>query len=550
MLALRCAAIVGLASGLSWAQAPAPAPKPAAEQQPREPGAPEEPEEIVAKDSPRASMTHFLELARSGDFEGAAAYLDVPQDQEKRAPALARRLVPVLDRNSWIDVEKLSPLSEGNLDDGLPAAFEKIGTVPSSIGVPEQVRLVRKGGQEPKWVFSRGTVEKIDSWYSRLEDRWFLEHMPMRLLRVGPKDLLWWQWLALPIILGVASAFGLLLNWVLRGALLWIGKRARRHWDGTMFERVAGPLWLAWTLTLAELAVPMLVLYAPAEEFLHALLRGGYFFDFFWALSRFVDVLARRVLRSSWGREHLASRGLVSLMVRVSKVMVVVMAIVAFLSELGYPVASLVAGLGIGGLAVALAAQKTVENLFGAFSISADQPFREGDLVRVDGVVGNIEAIGLRSTKIRTADRTIVSLPNGKLADTRIESFAPRDRILFTTTLRLAPKTTAEQMQRFLHEVEDLLKRTPKVRKESVLARFSAIGEASLDVDLACTLETNDYGEFQLIRQRLLLEILELVEQVGTAFARPVPAVVIDGRLREQKPEPSPAPESPGGRPR
>jgi len=550
VLALRCAAIVGLASGLSWAQAPAPAPKPAAEQQPREPGAPEEPEEIVAKDSPRASMTHFLELARSGDFEGAAAYLDVPQDQEKRAPALARRLVPVLDRNSWIDVEKLSPLSEGNLDDGLPAAFEKIGTVPSSIGVPEQVRLVRKGGQEPKWVFSRGTVEKIDSWYSRLEDRWFLEHMPMRLLRVGPKDLLWWQWLALPIILGVASAFGLLLNWVLRGALLWIGKRARRHWDGTMFERVAGPLWLAWTLTLAELAVPMLVLYAPAEEFLHALLRGGYFFDFFWALSRFVDVLARRVLRSSWGREHLASRGLVSLMVRVSKVMVVVMAIVAFLSELGYPVASLVAGLGIGGLAVALAAQKTVENLFGAFSISADQPFREGDLVRVDGVVGNIEAIGLRSTKIRTADRTIVSLPNGKLADTRIESFAPRDRILFTTTLRLAPKTTAEQMQRFLHEVEDLLKRTPKVRKESVLARFSAIGEASLDVDLACTLETNDYGEFQLIRQRLLLEILELVEQVGTAFARPVPAVVIDGRLREQKPEPSPAPESPGGRPR
>jgi hypothetical protein len=138
---------------------------------------------------------------------------------------------------------------------------------------------------------------------------------------------------------------------------------------------------------------------------------------------------------SPWGLTHVASRSLLSLGARIGKVALGIMALVAVISELGYPVTSLIAGLGIGGLAFALASQKTVENLFGAFSIGVDQPFCEGDFIKVEDFSGTVEAIGLRSTRIRTLDRTLITVPNGKLAEMRIETFAVRDRI------RLVPKS-------------------------------------------------------------------------------------------------------------
>src|SRR5436853_176324 len=122
---------------------------------------------------------------------------------------------------------------------------------------------------------------------------------------------------------------------------------------------------------------------------------------------------------------------------RVAKAIVFAMTIIAVISALGYPVASLIAGLGIGGLALALAAQKTVENLFGAFAIGFDQPIREGDFVQIDGIKGSVEAIGLRSPRVRTADRTVVCFPNGRLAETRTENYAARDRFRFYTVLGL-----------------------------------------------------------------------------------------------------------------
>jgi len=237
---------------------------------------------------------------------------------------------------------------------------------------------------------------------------------------------------------------------------------------------------------------------------------------------------------------------LISLAVRVGKLLVVALAVVSFLSSLGYSATSLIAGLGIGGLAIALAAQKTMENLFGAFSISADQPFREGDLIKIDDVMGNVESIGLRSTKIRTADRTIVTMPNGKLADMRIESYAPRDRILFSMKLRIAHDASPAQMQKILSELERVLKGQTKARPDSTVARFASIGDSSLDIDLSCVFQTADFGEFQLIRQNILLEIMKIVEKAGTTFALPASTVHVVGAppAEEGPPESSRQPNS------
>ena len=169
--------------------------------------------------------------------------------------------------------------------------------------------------------------------------------------------------------------------------------------------------------------------------------------------------------------------------------------------------ASILAGLGVGGLAVALAAQKTVENLFGAFSIGADQPFREGDLVRVDDFVGTVEQIGLRSTKFRTADRTLISIPNGKLADMKLETLAVRDRLRFAFIVGLARSTSAQQLRQVLEGFESLLKSHPKLWQNTASVRFEKFGPSSLDLDVSAYFDTRDMNEFQLIRQELLAAV-------------------------------------------
>jgi MscS family membrane protein len=208
-----------------------------------------------------------------------------------------------------------------------------------------------------------------------------------------------------------------------------------------------------------------------------------------------------------------------------AKVLVLAMASVAVLSELGFSVASLVTGLGIGGLAVALAAQKTVENLFGAVSLGLDQPIREGDFVRVEDVTGTVEKVGLRSTRIRTLDRTLVSIPNGKLAEMRLESFSARDRLRLSCDVSLVYGTTAAQMRRVLAGLERVLRGHPRIWPEAVVVRLGRFGPSSLDIEVMAWFQTADWAEFQLIRQEVLLQFMEVVDGAGTSFAFPTRTV-------------------------
>jgi MscS family membrane protein len=201
--------------------------------------------------------------------------------------------------------------------------------------------------------------------------------------------------------------------------------------------------------------------------------------------------------------------------------------VVAVLSLLGYPVASLVAGLGIGGLAVALAAQKTVENLFGAFSIGVDQPFREGDFVKIEDFVGTVEAVGLRSSRFRTLDRTVITIPNGRLADMRLESFTARDRLRLATVIGLEYRTTAAQMRDVLEGFERVLRSHPRIWLDAVVVRFREFAASSLDIEIMAWFQTADWAEFQLIRQEILLQFMDVVERAGTSFAFPTQTVHI-----------------------
>jgi MscS family membrane protein len=338
----------------------------------------------------------------------------------------------------------------------------------------------------------------------------------------------WWPWIALPALVIVAWLCGLLLGRLTRVPLRRLATRTQTAWDDAVVNGLAGPLTLAWTLALTHVGLPWLAL---PDGIASTVRRGAHvvlLVVVFWAVWRLVDIASKLVADLRWSTEHAASRALVPLGRRLSKVAVILAAVVTLLSELGYSVASLIAGLGIGGLAVALAARSTLENLFGAFSIGADQPFREGDTIKVDDVVGTVEAVGLRSTRIRTIDRTLVTLPNGKLADLRIESYSARDRIRLGCVLGLVYGTTATQIRQVLSGVERVLREHPKIWPDTVVVHFAELGTSSLNIEVMAWFQTVSFDEFRAIREEILLRFMEVVERAGSSFAFPTQTVHVD----------------------
>ena len=487
----------------------------------------------VDPDSPRASITRFLDLTRRRQYDEAAAYLAVSETQRPRAAELARYLKVVLDRHLWVDLERMSPRAGGDEKDGLPAGMDEVGLLPG----PEPVRMIKlEGVPDARWVFSSGTVGRIDYWYASLTDRWIREHAPEVLLRTGPKELLWWQWIALLGIAALAIAGGKLLAVPVAYLLRRVFSKTRTTWDDALLERSGGPLTLLLGVAVAWSVVPSLELYEPAWQFVRGVLRALGLVAIFWALWRSVDVVESALRGSAWN-QGTATRSLVSLAGGLTKVLVASLGLIAALSELGYPVSGLLAGLGIGGLALALAAQKTGENLFGSLSLALDRPFDVGEFVKVEDFVGHVENVGLRSTRFRTPDRTLITIPNGRVADLKLENYTVRDRLRLACMIGLVHGTTAAQVRQVLEGVEQILRSHPKVWPEAVTIRLKELGPVSLDIEVNVWFQTTDWSEFQLIRQNVLLQIMDVVEAAGTTFAYPTHTVQRIG---------DPAPPAPG----
>ncbi|MDB4990854.1 MAG: Potassium efflux system KefA protein / Small-conductance mechanosensitive channel, partial [Myxococcaceae bacterium] len=226
-----------------------------------------EAEEAVARDSPRASMMNYIALCNSGDYEGAADYLELAPADKELGPQLARRLKAVLDRKAWLDVGKLSSLATGKTDDGLSAYTDEVGQVIGVDGIPQPVRIVRRKRDVVRWLFSNATLARVDGWYEQLDDRWVLEKLPAPLLRTGPRSLMYWQWLALPLLLIVSWLVGLLISGVTASVLGKLAARSKNAWDDALVSRLKPPATLWWMLAVAYCLLPWLALYEPAEKF-------------------------------------------------------------------------------------------------------------------------------------------------------------------------------------------------------------------------------------------------------------------------------------------
>lgn len=188
---------------------------------------------------------------------------------------------------------------------------------------------------------------------------------------------------------------------------------------------------------------------------------------------------------------------------------------------LGIPVTPLVAGLGVSGLAVALAAQYTIENLIAGLVLFADKPVRVGDVCRFGENLGTVEQIGLRSTRIRAADRTVIAVPNAEFAKLHLVNYTRRDSILLKTVLQLRYETTADQLRYVLVRLRELLQAHPQIADDGARVRFVGYGASSLDVELHAFARTSDWSTFLAIQEDVLLRIMDVVNEAGSGFAFP-----------------------------
>ncbi|MDQ8145872.1 MAG: mechanosensitive ion channel family protein [Gemmatimonadota bacterium] len=333
--------------------------------------------------------------------------------------------------------------------------------------------------------------------------------------------------LALLVLGPLSGAGGLLLAWPIQRLLTRIVRGVDVGIDDLLVAAARRPLALLLAAGVSRAALEWIRTEKAVQRVAVDVQGALAIVAVFWFLWRAIGVAQAALPAGGWAAQRPAFRSLIPLVARLGRIFVLVTGVLAVLASFGYEVATLLAGLGIGGIAIAFAAQKTLEHFFGSVAIGIDQPFRVGDTIVVDGIEGEVEAIGLRSTRLRTADRTVVSLPNGRLADMRTENLGPRDRFRFRTRFGLAHGTPAATVTRVRDAVEAHLRAEPLVWADLVSVRVVALAEASIDLEVVCWVRTTDGEVFKRVREGLLLGILRCIEGAGSTLAFPRQSVAL-----------------------
>jgi MscS family membrane protein len=354
----------------------------------------------------------------------------------------------------------------------------------------------------------------------------------------GMSDLTSWNVLELVVSAAIAYLGGRLVGNAVHRMLYRFALTTRTASDDRIVTRLSGPIAALCAVGIWEVMIAIFDFPLDVLAFLRELGSIAFLLALAWLGMRILDgIVETAAVKSKWITGHRISHSLLPVARRAVKVVLAVIIALMILSELGYSVGPLIAGLGITGIAVALAAQKTLENVFGAFAIGVDHPFHEGDMIKLDnGRIGKVESIGLRSTRLRTADRTLVTVPNGKLADAQIEALTARDCIRFATTLHVALGASPKQIDRAIGDLTDMLRTHPRrAEDQEPRVHLAAICDSWLELEVAGWLATTDWDEFCVLRERLLMRCLELVEAAGLALHNaPPPAVPAAPATRPQ----------------
>jgi MscS family membrane protein len=478
----------------------------------------EEPKDPYNRDTPRGSFGGIVAAAEAFDFEEAAKYLDLrnlPGEVSRLGgPTLAEQLDFIIKRNLIIDPLTLSARHDGQALDDLPDYRDELGRIQTIEG--EVILLLQKvpGPEEDFiWKISNATVALIPALYKEFSYPDWVESVRKHL--PADRDFLGLELFKWVIILG----YGILIapiGWLIGVGLSRLITKPTSPLRVNVRKLLTRPLLVLVVLFLMNILVEKLGMGVTAQKVHQAGTLNT--IVFVWLLFSTID-LARAHRREKYlaqGRSDAAVLG--RPLANATKLLVILIALLVWLTNAGVNITTLLAGLGIGGVAIALALQKPIEDLLGAISIYSQQPISTGDLCKVGTVFGRVEEIGLRTTSIRTLADTRVAIPNSTIAYGEIENYTAREKMLYHPELPLRYDTTPEQMKAITSGITTMLESDNSVIQKSVRVRFVEFANHSMNIKMRIYIDTDDFSEYLKVVERVNLAIMEIVQDAGAKF--------------------------------
>jgi len=301
------------------------------------------------------------------------------------------------------------------------------------------------------------------------------------------------------------------------------------QWDEYVLEAAVLPGRLLIFALGLYVGAQILALDLPARLFVENLIRSFVIIAIFLVVYRAVDLLTTTSTRLRRVTGVSVEDPLLPFVRTGIKIVIVAVLLVIVIGEWGYDVTGLIAGLGLGGLAISLAAQDTISNLFGFSAIVGDRPFLVGEFIKTADVEGTVEHVGLRSTRIRQNDQALVSIPNSKLASSAILNWSRLSKRWVNMTLRIEYHATRQQIEALLERLRSMLRERESVQQDSIVVFFTNFGEQAIEVLVRCYIMIPGWVEYSAEKERINLEIMRIIEDLGLTVAVPNRPIYIEG---------------------
>lgn len=478
---------------------------------------PEIPIDDFDRGTPRRSADGFLIAVDKGDYATATEYLDLRnlrgEARDEDPEELARAFAVIVNRAKWVDVAELIDHPDGRLNDGLPDYRDLIGIV-SVDGTNQQLWMqkVPRGDGVFIWKVSNATVSLIPELYETYGYPEYIEEFRIVMPDVNFLGFELFKWVLVLATALVTYLFVLVTALASRRTLTRKGSSGARR----LFRFLIIPVGIWAVVIMTNYVASVLGKGVTAEAIqrytpIPMLLTVWVLFA---GINLLRDVYSSRRIRDG----HPGAAVLARPVGNALKLLVAIAAALVYLDKLGINITAVIAGLGVGGVAVALALQKPMEDILGAITLYTQQPVRVGDFCKIGTETGTIEEIGLRTTRVRTLADTVIAVPNSQLANSPIDNYSARNKILYRPNLRIRLETTPEQLDSILNNIRTLFADHERVLDNGQRVRFLEIGEESLVIEAFAYVDTVVWADYLEIAEELNMAVLRIINEAGTSL--------------------------------
>jgi len=502
---------------------------------------------LIKRGNPRACVETFLEACRNNDYPTAIECLDfgeAPETASLTKKETAYELFQLLTTLWKVDVSQI-PKETEDLEVTLQDSLEWVGAEQEEIA--SQISLIK--GNNGLWTFDPETVVQVHEWAEKFSSQIrFYEEQQIasgeQVAQPTPTFAIWlerqmpekyrqvvfllptYQWFCLLTVIVAGFLADSLTRWSMRIILhLRFGRTAGEEEIRKAFVAVWRPigllvLALVWWLGLSLFRLPPMfrTIMFTAVQFLSV-------FAAIWVVFRIIDLCIVFLIHSASRRGRKYDDLLLPLAGKSLKTFAICVGVLVMAESFDLPLVGLLGSLGIGGIAIALAAKETVSNVFGSITVMIDRPFEIGDWIVTEGVEGIVEQMGLRSTKIRTGANSLVTVPNSLLITAKVDNLGRRQYRLVRTTLGIQYDTTPEQINAFCEGIRELIRRHPYTRKDYYQVYLNQFNSSSLDIFLNLYLDVNDWSVELREKHNLYVDIVKLAKRLGIQFAFPTQTI-------------------------